>query len=1125
MTNDLANPRNTERLERFQSISSGLYWRALCDIPEFVITEGMVLLIESIRYVDDAPHTIIVRAHPLNYGKRFTVTLTKDDGTEYRTYVTCETHRFLTEDFLEKFEFEPDHEAIRQRETAQIQADIMGIQNELAQAQSDPDILAKIVEDKLNEKAEAEKSDAAPEDGPKANLPALPPNALSQAAHGTLADIIGSGITTASVGALKAAASRQHEVATIRANWLQEKTGEIGAKIGALTPFYKEQAAAALARTEDVREYVTKLMKGIASLDLYTGADVIVDTICEGPSAPSDVPLTCVQRKLMMEEELAIWQDVDETFDHRDQKRFYDALGTFPELVDQVFPTKRCIVLMATTNRMIDYGDPLSSAANNEANRMVCLMVRDGGNIYRVLSSVETHLGAGRLFPSKDENDRIFQGIDGSRITLNDVTYTDRLARHEDAALHYKRFLILLCGLDHRLDLFGPFHDQPKDFTFVTTAFQEKYLRFIHDEDGEGMLPEENRPDFQTYIADLNSTLQSGSRVLCVWSALMTPDTSGSTCFAHSYGSHRGYDWLYKPDNDHDVVIARRAGRNIVVKIHVSGEDRKWQKRDFEATVRLPINRRDFDEWETGSLPFLCLDMADPDQLEWYIKNRKTRKFHLSYIKTFKRAVAFLRQERERESATRAKLLDALTSNHITTAAEAHDIISRAIAAWRAANRGADLPDFGAGADNAKTWKALLDQMYLLAGAGEQRAEAILAYAADNGMIPLRVSLSGNGTMILYAAPSPAERDDRAEPFVWVHRIATKPTKAGVSETARRWVILQEVSADETIIRQFPEADEWTGKRSVFLSPKQKADACERTERFADRIATFAPGAEQHTQQWEIENWAAARDEQMTSSRYVENPSIAVPLALMTDGDKAYFICAYTDAPEAMLYRHADESMRAHIKSEFISVYKRKGKAADRFEANAANAEWCLITIGADNFGSNPDHIYFDKNTHFYSDRTRDSLDPRLSPSAAKLAEKHGDRLWMPERNRTSAGDLTADGILGLTMPDGFAPVSVYDVSITPKDESQSGYGWIDIYPRALKDYEPFPRRGTFDHSHASGHGWGDRLNSETALGEAMSKLEKRGVTIVQPADLPHPITETPEGVTRIYYLQKEATQ
>ena len=47
------------------------------------------------------------------------VTVTKDDGTTHTKYVSCETHRFLTEDFLSKFEFEPDHEQIRAKETAQ----------------------------------------------------------------------------------------------------------------------------------------------------------------------------------------------------------------------------------------------------------------------------------------------------------------------------------------------------------------------------------------------------------------------------------------------------------------------------------------------------------------------------------------------------------------------------------------------------------------------------------------------------------------------------------------------------------------------------------------------------------------------------------------------------------------------------------------------------------------------------------------------------------------------------------------------------------------------------------------------------------------------------------------------
>ena len=149
--------------------------------------------------------------------------------------------------------------------------------------------------------------------------PLVPPVGAAEVvdmATGTVAQAIEGGLSPEKMAALRAAANRQHEIATVRAQWIEGKTQEIASAIQQLTPFYSEQAAAALAQTEDVRAFVSDLLRGIESLDLYLGKDVEVQTVREGKGAPRDVPLTFVQRKLLADEELAVWADVDERFDH-----------------------------------------------------------------------------------------------------------------------------------------------------------------------------------------------------------------------------------------------------------------------------------------------------------------------------------------------------------------------------------------------------------------------------------------------------------------------------------------------------------------------------------------------------------------------------------------------------------------------------------------------------------------------------------------------------------------------------------------------------------------------------------------------------------------------------------------
>jgi len=140
-----------ERIERFQSLQAGYYWRATKPILHEGIDEGMVLLIESIRWVDDKPHTIILRPHPEKIGKSTYLEMPQEDGSVRRTYFGYGKHKFLVNDFLDAFEFEPDHQHIRGIELQNVQNRITDIQNELLDAQKDPSLLNDFVEEGLRQ--------------------------------------------------------------------------------------------------------------------------------------------------------------------------------------------------------------------------------------------------------------------------------------------------------------------------------------------------------------------------------------------------------------------------------------------------------------------------------------------------------------------------------------------------------------------------------------------------------------------------------------------------------------------------------------------------------------------------------------------------------------------------------------------------------------------------------------------------------------------------------------------------------------------------------------------------------------------------------------------------------------
>ena len=1130
-----------EQVARFQSLQAGQYWRALLDVVEEGIDKGTVLLIQSIRWVDDAPHTIILRPHPSKIGKDTYLHIPQEDGTKRKTWFRFNEHRFLLKDFLAQFAFEPDHQNIRGEELRQVQGKINSLQGELIEAQSNPALLAGVVEAGLREreqqKAAADDSDGKSHIEHGIALPVAPGNDLVSLATGTVVDALGTGITVEGIASLKEAASREHQVATIKAEWIQGKTSEIASTIKAMTPFYEEQAAAALAQTEDVRSYVAKLMRGIESLDLYVGKDVEVETIRTGDSAPKNVPLTFVQKKLLMDEELAVWADIDEWFDFSKEDKFFEAIRKHDSLVNQIFPTERCVLVMAVTRRDIDYGDAFTNNAINAENKKVFLLVRDGMNVHRVFSPVESHLRAARLFPSKNDQNGIFRGLDGSQIKFEDVAYTDRLAAHEKFALHYKRFLLLACGLDHRLKLFGDFYEGPQSFHFVSMDFQEKHCRFLHDDDGSGLLPSgENRMPLKEWIAEKNSYLRSGSRVLCNWDEVMNPDTAPGACKEESARS-RGFDRRYSPKNKMEVAIAYREGESICVDAEVSGYSYSSHgQRTFNCKVNL--SRFKNGSWEYTDQPFLCLDAVRPEELHWYIHNRDERRNHLAYIRFFKHALKHVQEELIAESDTRQRLSNALADGNIASGDEAHGIIHQAVIAWRAANRGRPLPRFDGNSAPA-AWKSLLDQMYMLAGEGKRRTSEIEAFVRGLGYDPLRLVLSGGAKLVVYAAPISDECDDRIEPHAWVHRITIERGKTKYAEKSRRWIVLPQSAASETTLHQWEAADQWSGRDSAFQSYERKQEILGEAANFAGRLRPFTGTMGAATHSLQMDDWAWIREDMMRESKYVANPSMAVPFGVVyyPNSKELRYLCVGSNKPHAMLYQLApDDAARASLRDSFIKPYARKDKAREDFARSVESESiWSLmeVSLSQSKWG-----VYCDGG-HKIEGKKR--FDPSLSTWFENwMAEvnKYG-RVWIADGAMDDSGHLVFDDMLGIKPPIGLDPVRVVEITLRPNDgvEPPKFVRWFDIcrgeHLRSRKSVWPpgehnETKRLVEGSAPEGSFAWSAETHHIASPGEARdfikgkaraNNADCRVVPVNELIDAPQP----PEGVERWYLVEGEA--
>lgn len=1048
-----------ERVARFQALQAGHYWRAVKQIPESAIDLGETLLIESIKWIDSSPHTIVVRAHPSKFGKSINVKVVESDGSIRDRWVQAGTHRFLLRDFLASFEFEPGHQAIRDKEIQAVHSHINDLQRELIEGQANPAFMTQIAHEKL---AEHEASELRKAGASQVEIDAaLTQSSSNQSqalvlATGSIAAAIGTGITEQKITELRASVERESRLAQYKADWISKKTTQISETIKALTPYFNEHAAAALAHTEDVRKQVDKLMKGIASLDLYVGTGVTVETICKGSSAPSDVPLTLVQKKLMVDEELAIHTNLDEWFDFRNIDLFFDALQNNQSLIEQIFPTERCVLVMATTRRYIDYGDGQTNRIFNDKNSCVFLMVRDGENIHRVISPVESHLGAARLFPSHDDHDNLFKGIDGSEITFDDVRYSDHLVKHEAYALHYKRVLILLCGLDHRLKLFGEFYDGPPSLHFVSLAFQESHCRFLHDDDGAGLLPGEERQPMHQWIMEKNQYLRSGSRVLCCWDSVMNPDTAPGACKEDgSSRSSYGFERPYRPSNERDIVVAFREGNSMCVNIEVQGFSySRRQDRTFNCKVNL--SEAASSRWSRNTeLPYLCLDAVTPNELYWYIHHRETRSDHVLYIRIFKEALRHLLRDRRQERDTRLRMQQALIDGAIATGLKAQQVIDQAVMGWRAANRGKPLPEF-VGTTAPKGWKQLLDQMYVLAGEGQQQIENLSEFISGLGYTPLRLILTGNAQRMVYAAPLPDECDNRAEAHPWVHLIQVEPTVNGYAEKSRRWTLMPKAAASETVLHEWESAEAWAGRTSAFKSYEYKQRIFSLVEQAGQRIkGLLSPSPTAFAEL--VEEWTDARSDASEKSEYVNRPMILIPIGVVRNGQSFAFITLERDTAMGQLYNSAPTSdLRDMLEPIYLGLYENKENAAKRFQGEATEVNpWKLSAADANLLNS--DYGLFMAPQLGVVSHTLDGYKRRdLSLGAwlcryRDLIEKKRGEIWISEDIPLDEG-VALNKMLGEQVPD--APSQAIVRRITAHMRDGKTARWYDLYS-AVQHPEP----------------------------------------------------------------------
>ncbi|KVP75159.1 hypothetical protein [Burkholderia ubonensis] len=782
------------RIDRSGVIEPGHHWQCRTSVSgvasiresiAFEFHEGLVYLLTRLVFFD---------------GKLHSVELLNDPSVN--TGLGILTLPLLLE------HFEPLSEeaavAFRQQQMLAIQAEAAEVQKEMAESQTNPALLEPVIREGLEkwerELARAKRRDDDEDDEPprKAQLPAVGTNGQFN-----LTGAINHRITSSDIEVFRHMAQREGKIAEIRGQWLTEKVEHLGKVLKKLAPFYSEHAAIGQARAHEALGLSKEVEKGLRSLRLYTGDGVSVQQVAEGASAPADEPLTIYQRKLYMDEEFAVWDTVDRMFDYGHTELFFKALREHEGLRQQLIPAQRGVLGMAVRRQDVNYeakslDEMLANAERNRTNKALFLLVRDGENWYQVYSDEPSHELSPRLFPTRNEMDSIFEGLDGEKIGFEDLRFTHRTSEYDRKALAYKRFLILACGLDHSRKLFGQFYPEREALSFISMEFQRKYMRFVRDDDSDVMLGD-TVPSVHELIDQNQGQLAAGCRVLVFCGQALAERDAAPGAYNNGTYSHGGgtvYRRMVRPIHKAIFATVRRDKGDLVVHVPVERmneySSRGWGRSELitrkHFSVKVALNKL-----QGGTIAYLITDTLRAEELRPYIYSRAQRASHWDYIYGFKLAMQMLADEEAANAPLMTHLQSEAAVKFGLAPAAAAIAATSAAQGWRLKNPDADLlPAIG-----SPTYAELDFQLAEAAYAFTHAIPLVEKHITALGGRLVRVMRGKKGQLIAYYEQPEAEKDARIKPWRWVGRrtytAAGKPTKDAAQSV---WMISGRITGE-----------------------------------------------------------------------------------------------------------------------------------------------------------------------------------------------------------------------------------------------------------------------------------------------------------------------------------------
>jgi hypothetical protein len=261
------------------------------------------------------------------------------------------------------------------------------------------------------------------------------------------------------------------------------------------------------AELDPLQAQIALLNEGIWTMNLYLGRDEEIHTLTEGEPAPAGTPIHVRQQVLAMDEESALAADTG-GIDVRSIDAFDEWITADPAHLEQILPEQRGVVAIMARRQGRDYGDPWANVTLNTANHETWWLIRNGQNLYRMLTNFET---GRRLVPARSEFTSMFvdrftkQPLQpGTRAWLDAEKAASKRERH------FMRIALILQGLIDRTAVFHPLPIAGLSL-LAPDHYDAGYVVLIADD--ENQLTSGRTPFYQ-WLTTKNALLTPGMRVI-----------------------------------------------------------------------------------------------------------------------------------------------------------------------------------------------------------------------------------------------------------------------------------------------------------------------------------------------------------------------------------------------------------------------------------------------------------------------------------------------------------------------------------------------------------------------------------------------------------------------------------